>query len=90
MNLQDTLYNWLSIKKVAEKRTTDKAAKDTCAFFEQILRDDHQADIVKVDKNNQHYCVTYSVKGKHGQQTFPVELIDALFLSIESEPKYNS
>ncbi|WP_349410361.1 hypothetical protein [Pseudalkalibacillus sp. SCS-8] len=89
MNLQDTLYNWLSIKKVYEERQDDMAAKDTFEFFEEILRDDHHLENISIDKKPPMYIVSYTIEGEEQSKQFPIELIDALYESIESEPKYN-
>ncbi|WP_408010840.1 hypothetical protein ACJROX_11175 [Pseudalkalibacillus sp. A8] len=89
MNLQDALYNWLTIKKVSDEREEDQAAKDTLDFFAEILRDDHQVADLKTVKKPPFYYIHYNIDGKEYKKQFPIELIDALYESIESEPKYN-
>lgn len=89
MQLQDALYNWLSIKKVAEARPDDKAAEDTCAFFTEILEEDHHIEKTEVIKGETFYTVRYWVDGEEAAKQFPVALIDALLQSIEAEPRYN-
>ena len=40
-SVQDTLYNWLTIKVVCDARPDDTAAKETLNLFEEMLTDDH-------------------------------------------------
>ncbi|WP_261133845.1 hypothetical protein [Bacillus sp. Marseille-Q3570] len=89
MNLQDALYNWLTIKKVSDERKDDQAAKDTLDFFEEILRDDHAVNDIQIEQEPPFYIIHYKIEGKNYKKQFPIELIDALYESIESEPKYN-
>jgi hypothetical protein len=89
MNLQDTIYNWLSIKQVSDARPSDHAAKDTYDFFDEILKDDHGIEQIEIEKDEVMYVVNYVKSGEENSFKFPIELIDALLLSIESEPKYN-
>ncbi|WP_226658475.1 hypothetical protein [Pseudalkalibacillus hwajinpoensis] len=89
MNLQDTMYNWLSIKVVANERQDDQAAQDTYAFFLEILTEDHQVSDLDVEVSQEYYVVRYRQNGKEDSKKFPVELIEALLTSIENEPKYN-
>ncbi|MCF6410416.1 hypothetical protein [Pseudalkalibacillus salsuginis] len=89
MNLQDALYNWLTIKKVSDERKDDQAAKDTLDFFEEMLRDDHQVADLQIEKKPPFYHIHFKIDGKDYKKQFPIELIDALYEAIESEPKYN-
>jgi hypothetical protein len=90
MNLQDTFYNWLSIKQVKDARPDDNAAQDTYQFFDEILTEDHNIEKKEVQKEGYMYVIQYWVDGVEKEQQFPIDLIDALLQSIESEPKYNS
>jgi hypothetical protein len=89
MNLQDAIYNWLSIKQVADARPDDEAAKDTYGFFNEILHEDHAIEKKEILKDNVWYIVHVWVSGEKRKFQYPVEMIDALLRSIESEPKYN-
>lgn len=89
MQLQDALYNWLSIKIVAEARPKDEAAQDTCEFFEEILTEDHGVERKTVTQQEHMYTVHYWIKGSEESKQFPIQLIDALLRSIETEPRYN-
>ncbi|MFC0189040.1 hypothetical protein ACFFJY_12125 [Fictibacillus aquaticus] len=89
MNLQDVFYNWLSIKVVADSRPEDKAAVDTFAFFDEILKEDHQISDAAAEVIDDSYVVTFEKDGKQNTLRFSKEYIDSLYLSILSEPKYN-
>ncbi len=90
MTLQDALFNWLQIKLVADGRPDDQAAKETCDFFEQILKEDHLLEsfgVVLADETMYH--VEYKKEGKSKKQLFDRELADKLLEDILSNPKYN-
>lgn len=89
MNLQDAMYNWLSIKVVAEERECDSAAHDTRAFFEEILTEDHGITNIDIEVEEPYYIVHYYKGMDKEKMKFPIELIDALLTSIQNEPKYN-
>ncbi|MCF6093551.1 hypothetical protein L1765_06065 [Microaerobacter geothermalis] len=88
MNLQDTLFNWLQIKVVADYRPNDKAAKETESFFRGILEEDHQVNELKVSRDDTMYHIHYVVNGKKKLQMFPKEMIDVLLEQINGEPRY--
>ncbi|MCF6136958.1 hypothetical protein [Pseudalkalibacillus berkeleyi] len=89
MNLQDTLYNWLSIRKVSQERADDKAAIETFEFFDLMLREDHHVSDIDIVIDPPMYIVHYTIEGEKQKTQFPIELIDSLFESIHAEPKYN-
>lgn len=89
MQLQEALYNWLCIKKVAEARPNDQAAQETCDFFLDILQEDHQLKKLEVKSEADVYRVSFYQDGEEQTKPFPKPLIDALLRSIEAEPKYN-
>jgi hypothetical protein len=89
MNLQDAVYNWLSIKQVSDARPEDEAAKDTYNFFVEILKEDHGVEKEEIIKDNVWYTVHVWINEEKKKFQYPVELIDALLRSIETEPKYN-
>lgn len=89
MNLQDTLYNWLSIKKVKEERPDDQAAHDTFVFFDEILKEDHKVINIVAKRNDSSYVVEYTIDEELFTKKFPADYIEALWDSIEAEPKYN-
>jgi hypothetical protein len=86
-SLQDALYNWLSIKVVAEARPDDQAAQDTLQLFQKILEEEHRLENIRVEKNELMYSVTFLQNGKEKQMKFPIELIEAMLQQIEQEPE---
>ncbi|HET7616117.1 MAG TPA: hypothetical protein VFK27_04085 [Bacillales bacterium] len=89
MQLQEALYNWLSIKKVADERPDDTAARDTHDFFLEILEEDHGVEIDRVDLEQEKYIVRYRMNGEEKTADFPRSMIDSLLRSIKAEPRYN-
>ncbi|KMJ58487.1 hypothetical protein AB685_11425 [Bacillus sp. LL01] len=90
-SLQDTLYNWLTIKVVAEARPDDKSAQDTRELFEGILLDDHKLANIVVSKEDPMYYVEYDKDGERHKVRFPIELIDVMLEQIQNEPdKYHN
>jgi hypothetical protein len=90
MKLEDALFNWLQIKIVSDARQEDQAARDTLAFFEQILSEDHGVSdysITKIDDTMIH--VKYRIDNRSKLQLYPRELGEQLLTDIESNPKYN-
>ena len=41
-SLQDTLYNWLSIKVVSDMRPADTAAQETTEMFQGMLEKEYE------------------------------------------------
>ncbi|TYS70747.1 hypothetical protein FZC76_02305 [Sutcliffiella horikoshii] len=90
-SLQDTLYNWLTIKVVADARPEDKSAQDTKELFEGILLDDHKLTNIVVSKEEPMYYVEYDQDQERHKVRFPIELIDVMLEQIENEPdKYHN
>ncbi|MEK3882532.1 hypothetical protein [Paenibacillus sp. PL2-23] len=90
MRLEDALFNWLQIRIVADARPDDGAARDTLAFFEQILREDHglvSFDIARTDDTMIH--VRYDKDSRTKLQLFPRESGEQLLQDIIANPKYN-
>ncbi|WP_276355952.1 hypothetical protein [Cohnella caldifontis] len=50
MSLMDALFYWLQMKLVSDSRPDDEAARDTAAFFAQILSEDHELTSFEVVK----------------------------------------
>lgn len=86
-SLQDTLYNWLTIKVVADVRVDDTAAQDTVKLFYEILTEDHGLRDIDVKKDEQMYVVHYLIDGEQKKTRFPVELIDVMLEQMEAEPE---
>ncbi|MDX8359944.1 MULTISPECIES: hypothetical protein [Bacillaceae] len=86
-SLQDALYNWLSIKVVADSRKNDSAAQDTYALFTNILVDEHGLSNISVTKDEIMYYISYSQNGSDFKNRFPIELIHVMLDQIELEPE---
>ena len=90
MTLQDALFNWLQIKTVFDARPDDHAAKETCDFFEQILREDHHITSFEITRSDETMvCVQYEIENKKKLQMFQKEMVGKLLEDINSNPKYN-
>lgn len=90
MKMEDALFNWLQIQIVANARPEDRAAVDTLAFFEQVLREDHgltSFEITKTDETMIH--VRYEKESSVKLQLFPREIGEGLLRDINDNPKYN-
>ncbi|MFC3884253.1 hypothetical protein ACFOU2_12425 [Bacillus songklensis] len=85
-SVQDAIYNWLTIKVVADARPDDHAAQETLAFFDLLLKEDHGVESLTFTKDDVMYLVTYVVHGEAKAARFPVELIDVMYEQIEREP----
>jgi hypothetical protein len=89
MQLTDALFNWLQIHIVWEARPSDRSAKDTVLFFEELLKEDHQVEQLEKEKNQGHYIVKFRLNGNEQTQMFPKEAAEKLLKDIISEPRYN-
>lgn len=85
-SLQDTLYNWLTIKVVADAREDDESAQDTEKLFYELLTTEHGLTDIKIEKDQEMYFVHYSLEDARKSAKFPVELIDVMLQEMESEP----
>ncbi|MEH6890397.1 hypothetical protein V7024_11880 [Bacillus sp. JJ864] len=86
-SVQDALYNWLTIKIVAEARPYDEAAQETYMLFHNMLHEDHQLKHVTVEKKEDMYFVTYEREGEKKSVRFPLELIDCFLEQINRDPE---
>jgi hypothetical protein len=90
MKFQDTLFNWLQIHIVACSRSGDQAARDTEAFFAEMLREDHGLEQFSIGLTDETmYHVHYMKEGKTKIQMFDREAAEQLLADIEANPKYN-
>jgi hypothetical protein len=85
-SVQDTLYNWLTIKVVCDSRSDDTAARDTLNLFEEMLADLHLSNI-EVTKDDVMYYVSYQQGGETKKARFSQELIDVMLNQINQEPE---
>lgn len=85
-SLQDTLYNWLTIKVVCDARPEDTAAKETMDLFEKSLIEEHKVSEIEVQKEDPFYYVSYTVNEERKKQRYPIELIDIMLNQINQSP----
>jgi hypothetical protein len=85
-SVQDAIYNWLTIKVVADARPDDHAAQETLSFFNELLTEDHLIQEISFTKDDILYLVTYKRDGEERTIRFPVELIDVMYEQMEKEP----
>jgi hypothetical protein len=85
-SLQDTLYNWLTIKVVCDARPDDTAGKETLDLFENSLLEEHKVTDIEVQKEEPFYYVSYTVNEERKKQRYPIELIDIMLNQINENP----
>lgn len=89
MRLEDALDNWTQISIVWKSRPSDRSAKDTVAFFEEMLREDHGVTSLDIQKEAKQYTLTYEKDGIIHTKQYHKDLAENLLLQIQSEPRYN-
>jgi hypothetical protein len=85
-SVQDTLYNWLTIKVVCDARPDDTAARDTLNLFEEMLSDLNLSNI-EVTTDVVMYYVSYQQGEETKKTRFPRELIEVMLQQINQEPE---
>jgi hypothetical protein len=63
MRLTDALFYWLQLRLLADARPGDQAARDSLAWFAQILTEDHRLtafDVSAMEESKVY--VTYTVR----------------------------
>ncbi|WP_028398875.1 hypothetical protein [Ectobacillus panaciterrae] len=86
-SVQDAIYNWLTIKVVAEARFDDQAAQETYELFDDMLRNDYGISKVMVEKLEDMYFITYEIGEQTKTTRFPLELIDCYLDQMNREPE---
>ncbi|MFL6558356.1 MAG: hypothetical protein ACJ8MO_19845 [Bacillus sp. (in: firmicutes)] len=86
-SVQDTIYNWLTIKVVCDARPDDTAARDTEALFEEMLINEHHLSNIEVTKDDEMYYVSYQQGEETKKTRFPRELIEVMLQQINQEPE---
>ncbi|XID95347.1 hypothetical protein ACF3MZ_12895 [Paenibacillaceae bacterium WGS1546] len=80
MSLMDALFYWLQMKWIVADRPDDEAARETLAFFAQILSEDHDLtsyDVHSVDSGKVH--VAYAKRdGTERTVWFDLEAVEQL------------
>ncbi|WP_085507978.1 hypothetical protein [Thalassobacillus devorans] len=85
-SLQDAVYNWLTIKVVAENRPDDLSANETADFFYEMLKEDHHLTDIEIHRDEEMYQVECITEDKVRKFRFPTELIELILNQIEEEP----
>lgn len=86
-SLQDAVYNWLSIKVVADHRPEDQSAVETTRLFREILSEDHKVESIDVQCQENRYVVTCEILDQKPRTFhFPRELIETIYHQIKNEP----
>lgn len=86
-SLQDTLYNWLTIKVVVDERPDDTAAVDTERMFYDMLVEDQGIKNIEVTTDAVMYYVHYDLDGERKSNRFPRELIEVMLNQINESPE---
>lgn len=85
-SVQDTLYNWLTIKVVCDARPDDTAGRDTLNLFEEMLADLNLSNI-EVTTDAVMYYVSYQQGEEMKKTRFPRELIEVMLQQINQQPE---
>ncbi len=86
-SLQDTLYNWLTIKVVVDERPDDTAAVDTEKMFYTMLIEDQGIQNIEITTDAVMYYVHYDLDGERKSNRFPRELIEVMLNQINESPE---
>lgn len=85
-SLQDSLYNWLTIKVVCDARPEDSAASETEEMFLNILEEEHGITNLLINKEEQFYYLSYFLKDESKTTRFPKELVEGMLEQINESP----
>ncbi|OCA85586.1 hypothetical protein A8F94_11920 [Bacillus sp. FJAT-27225] len=86
-SVQDTLYNWLTIKVVCDARPDDTAALETKEIFDEMLVETHGISEINIETDEEMYYVHYVREGETKKARFPRELIEVMLNQINLEPE---
>jgi hypothetical protein len=86
-SLQDSLYNWLTIKVVCDERPDDKAAMETKELFDDILQNEHGVEDIIVTTDAVMYYLEYKHQNEVKKARYPRELIEIMLYQINQEPE---
>lgn len=89
MELREALFNWLQIQIVWDKRPSDRSARDTVHFFEELLAEKHQVTQIEKKLEQNQYVLEYEQNGEKQSISFPRDSAEKLYQDILAEPKYN-
>lgn len=86
-NIQDALYNWLTIKIVCMERPDDNAAIETEKMFYNMLVEQHKVSDLNIEKDDTMYNITYQKDGMTKKNRFPKDLVEVMINHINAEPE---
>ncbi|WP_442599353.1 hypothetical protein [Neobacillus sp. D3-1R] len=86
-SLQDSLYNWLTIKVVCDERPDDTAAVETKELFDDILQNEHGVSDIIVTTDAVMYYLEYKHQNEVKKARYPRELIEIMLNQINQEPE---
>ena len=69
-SVQDSLYNWLTIKVVSDARPEDIAATETEEMFLSILKEEHGITDLMIHKEEEFYYLSYCLKDEVQNHSF--------------------
>jgi hypothetical protein len=81
VSLMDALFYWLQMKWIVSERPDDEAAKDTLAFFAQILSEDHKLtsfDVSSTDEGKVYITYVGADDGASRTVWFDREAVEQL------------
>src|SRR4051812_398542 len=87
-SVQDSLYNWLTIKVVCDARPEDIAATETEEMFHSILKEEHGITDLIINIEEEFYYLSYCIEDEDEFKTirFPRELIEGMLEQINESP----
>lgn len=85
-SIQDSIYNWLTIKVVKDARPDDFAAIETEEMFRNILKEEHGVTNLSIHKDEEFYHISYVKNDETCQTRFPKELIEVMLNQINESP----
>lgn len=85
-SVQDSLYNWLTIKVVSDARPEDLAATETEEMFLRILKEEHGITDLIINKEEEFYDLSYRLKDESKTTRFPRELVEGMLEQINESP----
>jgi len=86
-SLQDTLYNWLTIKIVKDARPDDTAAVETEKMFRDMIFEEHGLTDIEIEKDEVMYYILYNENGERKKVRYPRDLIEIMLDQINKEPE---
>lgn len=86
-SVQDSLYNWLTIKVVSDARPDDSAAQNTTKMFEDIIHTEHEISDLEVTTDEVMYYISYVHKGERKKSRFPREMVEFMLDQMNQEPE---